>query len=150
MAHRPRRYSSRPLKVSLTLGVLLLASAGGGPATALPAVATTPVVTSPVEGPAPEATDTRIRVLSTSAPTAFGDPVQSFSENQWGAAELLLYPAPDGPKPWLAERVEWVDPTVWRITLHDGIRFQNGKPLDANALASWLRLGDLDPRSRCA
>lgn len=35
--------------------------------------------------------------------------------------------------PWLAESVENVDPTTWRLTLRTGINFTNGEPFDAAA-----------------
>lgn len=37
-------------------------------------------------------------------------------------------------EPHLAESVEQVDETTWRVTLRDGITFTNGEPLDAEAV----------------
>lgn len=55
-------------------------------------------------------------------------------EPLYGNSEFLMRPTMTGPKPWLAESVEQVESTRWRITLRPQITFQNGGPLDANAL----------------
>jgi peptide/nickel transport system substrate-binding protein len=36
--------------------------------------------------------------------------------------------------PWLAESVDQVDLTTWRVTLREGVTFTNGEPLDAAAV----------------
>ncbi len=47
--------------------------------------------------------------------------------------DKLLAPSPyvDGPAPWLAERVEQVDPVTWDVTIRDGVTWQDGESLDA-------------------
>jgi len=41
--------------------------------------------------------------------------------------------------PWLATSWESVSPLVWRIDLRKGVRFQNGEPFDASAVAFTIR-----------
>ncbi|WP_421693853.1 ABC transporter substrate-binding protein [Aestuariivirga sp.] len=59
-------------------------------------------------------------------------------EPLYGNAEFLMRPTWEGPKPWLAEKVEEVEPTRWRITLKPGLTFQNGNPLNAEVLKACL------------
>ncbi|WP_374306549.1 ABC transporter substrate-binding protein [Dongia sp.] len=59
-------------------------------------------------------------------------------EPLYGNAEFLMRPTREGPQPWLAEAIEQLEPTKWRITLKPGITFQNGRPLDAKALKGCL------------
>ncbi|QNG18183.1 hypothetical protein G4H71_03050 [Rhodococcus triatomae] len=57
----------------------------------------------------------------------------------WGIAENLLQVTDDGDiEPWLAEDVSRDGDTRWIITLRDGVTFQNGKPVDAEAVAAAL------------
>lgn len=50
-------------------------------------------------------------------------------------------------EPWLAESVEQVDETTWRVTLKEGIAFANGEALDAEAVKFSLdRI--LDPETQ--
>lgn len=57
----------------------------------------------------------------------------------WGIAENLLQITDDGAvEPWLAESVTRDGDTRWVITLRDGVTFQNGKPVDAAAVAAAL------------
>lgn len=84
--------------------------------------------------------DTILRLVDTSTLEAFPDPLgyDIQMEPARGNAEFLMRPTVEAPEPWLAETVEQLDPTTWRVTLHEGITFQNGKALDAEALKSWL------------
>ncbi|GAA2184001.1 ABC transporter substrate-binding protein [Brooklawnia cerclae] len=68
------------------------------------------------------------------------DPLDNgFWGNEFGWSELLMRPVLGGdPEPWLLEKLESVDDLTWRLTLKDGIRFQNGDPLDAQALAAVM------------
>lgn len=59
-------------------------------------------------------------------------------EPLYGNAEFLMRPTWEGPQPWLAEKIEAVEPTRWRITVKPGITFQNGNKLDAAALKGCL------------
>ena len=59
-------------------------------------------------------------------------------ESLYGNSEFLMRPTAEGPEPWLAEKVEQIEPTRWRIALRPNVTFQNGKPLDAEALITCL------------
>ncbi len=62
-----------------------------------------------------------------------------FWGNEFGYAELLLRPQPDGnPTAWLLEDAVNVDDLTWRLTLKRGVTFQNGTPLDATRLAAVM------------
>lgn len=53
----------------------------------------------------------------------------------WGVAENLLEAGEDGQiRPWLASSVTQASPTEWHITLRPGLTFQNGRPVDADAV----------------
>lgn len=60
-------------------------------------------------------------------------------ESLYGNSEFLMRPTATGPEPWLAESVEQIEPTRWRITLRPDLTFQNGSPLDAEALLAALQ-----------
>lgn len=68
------------------------------------------------------------------------DPLaEGFWSPGFGYGELLLRPTPDGvPEPWILESAEATSPTQWNLTLHEGVTFQNGNPLDGKALAAML------------
>ncbi|MEV0284911.1 ABC transporter substrate-binding protein [Kribbella sp. NPDC050820] len=52
---------------------------------------------------------------------------------------LLRYQADGSPAPSLAASWEQVTPTAWRFKLRDGVQFQNGAPMDANAVVQALQ-----------
>src|SRR5690606_4254959 len=53
---------------------------------------------------------------------------------EFGVAELLIQFRADGRHhPWLLESWESVDDLTWVLTLREGVTFQNGKPVDAEA-----------------
>ncbi|KAA8885650.1 hypothetical protein F3087_28885 [Nocardia colli] len=57
----------------------------------------------------------------------------------WGVAENLLQITETGEvAPWLAESVTRDGDTRWIATLRKGVTFQNGKPVDAGAVAAAL------------
>lgn len=83
--------------------------------------------------------------------------------NQWADAanfvgstffEPLMVSKPDGTtEPYLAESVEPVDGTefrTWRIVIRDGVRFHDGTPMDAQAVADSLTFTYSDPASLTA
>ena len=41
-------------------------------------------------------------------------------------------------EPWLATKWEMVDPTTWKITLRDGVKFHTGMPMTAEAVKASL------------
>lgn len=59
----------------------------------------------------------------------------------YGIVENLCKVSDDlGPEPWLAKQVERQDDRTWIVTLNDGIKFSNGKSVDANAVkTAWER-----------
>lgn len=66
---------------------------------------------------------------------------------------LMTYTADGGTVPYLAESVEPVDGTdfrVWRIALKPDIRFHDGSPLDAQAVVDSLTFTYKDPASLTA
>ncbi len=69
------------------------------------------------------------------------DPVkQGFWYTEFGAAELLMKWDRDFKiKPWLLKSLKQIDKLKWRLTLRPGVTFQNGKPLNAEALAALMR-----------
>jgi peptide/nickel transport system substrate-binding protein len=69
------------------------------------------------------------------------DPIENgYWGNELGYGELLMRPQLDGTvKPWLLKSLTNSSPTAWVLTLNPGIRFQDGKPLDAAALIACMR-----------
>lgn len=62
-----------------------------------------------------------------------------FWGNEFGYAELLLRPQPDGkPTDWLLQDAVNEDELNWKLTLKKGISFQNGNPLGAEQLAAVM------------
>ena len=62
-----------------------------------------------------------------------------FWGNEFGYAELLLRPQPDGkPTDWLLQDAVNEDDLTWKLTLKDGITFQNGSPLGPEQLAAVM------------
>ncbi|EKU72020.1 ABC transporter substrate-binding protein [Selenomonas sp. F0473] len=52
------------------------------------------------------------------------------------------------PQPWLAEKAENLEPTVWRITLKEGVTFSNGEKMTADkVIASLKRTAELNDRA---
>jgi peptide/nickel transport system substrate-binding protein len=69
--------------------------------------------------------------------------IDPLTEGYWaevyGYGELLLRPTVTGePEPWILESAESTSPTEWELTVKDGVTFQNGKPLDADAVAALI------------
>jgi len=77
------------------------------------------------------------------ATTAFGapalDPVNAITTYiiQYGMGEALIRITPQATlEPWLAESVQPLDALRWRVRLRPGIRFWNGRAMDADAVRS--------------
>jgi peptide/nickel transport system substrate-binding protein len=68
------------------------------------------------------------------------DPLQNgFWGSEMGFGDLLMKPLGDGEiVPWLLQSLSRASADVWTLTLRPGIRFQNGAPLNANALAQTM------------
>jgi peptide/nickel transport system substrate-binding protein len=69
------------------------------------------------------------------------DPVENgYWGNEFGYGELLMRPQPNGTvAPWLLRSLTSTSPATWVLTLNSGIRFQDGKPLNAAALIACLQ-----------
>ncbi|MGH8885558.1 MAG: ABC transporter substrate-binding protein [Egibacteraceae bacterium] len=103
--------------------MLAVTSCSSGSTEAGSAVATAPVriaVASPIESLSPD---------------------QSFLLVEYGMAELLARPAPDGTVTgWLAQSIiPSEDLKTWSITLNSGVTFHNGSPVDGKAVAAALQ-----------
>lgn len=56
-----------------------------------------------------------------------------------GCLEMLLRYGPDGElEPMLATEWTQIEPTTWEFTLREGVSFQDGTPMDADAVAGAL------------
>jgi peptide/nickel transport system substrate-binding protein len=69
------------------------------------------------------------------------DPIENgYWGNELGYGELLMRPQVGGTvTPWLLKSLSNTSPTSWVLMLNSGIRFQDGKPLDAAALIACMR-----------
>jgi len=79
------------------------------------------------------------------------DPVdQGFWFPEFGAAETPMRVLPDGGVgPWLLESLDQADGTHWALRLRPGMTFQNGRPVDAEALAATMsRQLELSPSAQ--
>lgn len=68
------------------------------------------------------------------------DPLENaFWGAEFGYVELLMRPQRDGnPTPWVLEELTNGDETTWTLTLRAGVAFENGRAMDADALARLL------------
>lgn len=126
MPHRstcPRR-SLRRLAGSLLASGLVLAASGD-------VVADAPTVSA-----AAASSDAPTLTIATSFGIDDLDPLtNSFWGPEFGYVELLMRPERDGlPTPWVLESLTNVDATTWELGLRDNVVFDNGNPLDAQAL----------------
>ncbi len=125
-----RRLSRRAFLGGLTgaAGGALLAACGAAGTTRLPATA---------EGAAQRA----LRIAENQFPTSLdGDAgFAGYSLMSYGIAEALMRVTPEMTVvPWLAQRLEPLDPRTWRVTLRDGVAFWDGSPVDAQAVRRSL------------
>jgi peptide/nickel transport system substrate-binding protein len=117
-------------KPGMRLGAALLAAvavtAGG--------CSTAPTATAPPAGGL-----TSLRVATSFAISNL-DPLQNgFWGSEMGFGDLLMKPDGDGKlTPWLLQSLVRVSPVAWRLTLRGGVKFQDGDPLDADALAQAM------------
>ncbi|GAA0634688.1 ABC transporter substrate-binding protein [Sporichthya brevicatena] len=72
------------------------------------------------------------------------DPLENaFWGPEFGYVELLMRPEPNGvPSPWVLQSLTNVDETTWKLTLREGVKFENGKTLDAESLAELIEFCD--------
>jgi peptide/nickel transport system substrate-binding protein len=94
-------------------------------------------------GPASSSAAAKPTTLTVATSFAVGDldPVENgYWGNELGYGELLMRPQLNGTvAPWLLRSLTNTAPTTWVLTLNSGIRFQDGKPLNAAALIACLR-----------
>jgi peptide/nickel transport system substrate-binding protein len=94
-------------------------------------------------GSAQSSTGTKPRTLTIATSFSIGDldPIQNgYWGNELGYGELLMRPQLNGTvEPWLLKSLTNTSPTTWVLTLHPGIRFQDGKPLNAAALVACMQ-----------
>src|ERR1700742_421507 len=92
---------------------------------------------------APSAASTKPSTLTIATSFAIGDldPIENgYWGNELGYGELLMRPQLNGTvKPWLLKSLTNSSPTTWVLTLNPGIRFQDGKPLNAAALIACMQ-----------
>ncbi len=91
---------------------------------------------------ATSATGAKLSTLTIATSFSIGDldPIENgFWGNELGYGELLMRPQAGGTvKPWLLKSLTNSSPTTWALTLNPGIRFQDGKPLNAAALIACM------------
>jgi len=148
--------------IGLVIGVIVVSACGAPtaqPATPTPttsAVAPTaaPQATESAPTPAPTVVETQEYpplTVVTSFRIKSLDPIkQGFWYSEFGAAELLMKWDRDFiVKPWVLESLEQIDDLNWRLTLRPNVTFQNGKVLDAKALAALMnRQLELSPSAQ--
>lgn len=78
--------------------------------------------------------------IATSFEVANMNPLEEgFWMPEFGVGELLMQFRADGQiHPWLAASLESVDDLTWRLTLRDGVVYQNGKPLTAQTVLAAI------------
>ena len=80
----------------------------------------------------------QLRIVSSFVNPTFPNPATDYIEPLYADSELLLKPTTNGPVPWLAESYKQVNDLTWTVTLRPGLKFQNGKALDAAALVRYF------------
>jgi peptide/nickel transport system substrate-binding protein len=90
-----------------------------------------------------------LRVAENQFPTSLDGDVgfAGYSLMSYGIAEALMRVTPAmHVVPWLAASLDQVDDLTWRATIHDGVTFWDGTPVDAEAVrVSLLRSLDKQP-----
>src|SRR5690606_14421765 len=88
---------------------------------------------------APPREDAVVRVVTPYTVRSLDPIAQGLWSPEWGYGELLMRATEDGRvEPWLLESLEPESPTSWLLRLRPGVRFANGNPLTAEALAAVL------------
>ncbi len=144
MNHQRRKaniYLQRALVLVGIMISLVVVSACGGPATQ-PAPTEKPASTEPEYPP--------LRVLNSFRLKSLDPVTRGGSLAMYGCAELLMMWDRDWVlKPWVLQSLEQIDDLNWRLTLRPNVTFQNGKSLDAEALAAMMsRQFELSPRAQ--
>jgi peptide/nickel transport system substrate-binding protein len=125
----PMRAFTRCL-AALGAASLLIAGASACSTTKSPAV------------PSSSSTAAKPTTLTIATSFAIGDldPINNgYWGNELGYGELLMRPQVGGTvTPWLLKSLVNTSATTWVLTLNSGIRFQDGKPLDAASLIACM------------
>ncbi|WP_300007703.1 ABC transporter substrate-binding protein [Pseudonocardia sp.] len=119
----------RRLVTVATAALLLATLACGGPA----ADDTDPGQTGGEAAP--------LRILNSFVATGI-DPAEPGAQWCWefGYCEHPMRLGADGePEPWVLEALDQVDELTWRLTLREGVTFQNGTAVDGAALAAGMQ-----------
>lgn len=84
--------------------------------------------------------DGPLRIV-TSFPVGSLDPIEEgFWMPEFGVAETPMRLGKDGQiEPWAISALRRSNPTTWKLQLRPDVTFQNGKPLDADALLALMR-----------
>lgn len=99
------------------------------------------VASSPV---AQLATDTAtepaaLRIVTSFQVDSLNPAEDGFWMPEFGVAEMLMQFRADGQyHPWLLEALTSTDDLTWKMTLRQGLTFQNGKPVDAAAVLACI------------
>jgi len=101
-------------------------------------------------GTAPAPPRTSITFATPYAITDLNPAMSGFWAPEFGYGELLMRAREDGSfEPWVLESLAATSDTTWLLTLHDGVTFQNGNPLDADTLSTLIN-AQLDSNSDLA
>ncbi len=79
-----------------------------------------------------------LRMVSSFVNPTFPNPATDYIEPLYADSEYLLKPTTHGPVPWLAQSYKQVNDLTWTVTLRPGLKFQNGRTLDAAALVKYF------------
>ncbi len=80
-----------------------------------------------------------LRIVTSFAVRSMNPATEGYWMQEFGAAELLMKFRRDGEHhPWLLSALENVDTHTWRLTVRDGVTFQNGRKLDAEAVLAAI------------
>jgi peptide/nickel transport system substrate-binding protein len=112
-------------------------------ATTLLAAGATACSTSNSSSASSSSTAAKPSTLTIATSFAIGDldPIENgYWGNELGYGELLMRPQVDGTvTPWLLKSLTNTSATTWVLTLNSGIRFQDGKPLNAASLIACMQ-----------
>ncbi len=109
-------------------------------------------IEEPVEEPVEETAEEYppLRILTSFQIKSLDPVTQGFWYSEFGTAELMMKWDRDYVvKPWVLQSLEQIDELNWKLTLRPEVTFQNGKPLDAEALAALInRQLELSPSAQ--
>lgn len=120
------------LRLFVPLLALLLLTA----CVAVPAASPT---TAETATPAAGAEPAPLRIVTSFQIDSLNPVDDGFWMPEFGVAEMLMQFRADGQfHPWLLESLENTDDLTWKLTLREGLTFQNGKPVDAAAVLACI------------